>query len=205
MKRVVGRNAVRGIGLLLVIAGLGFGSTQFSSNTEYLAEPIVSIPTAEAQTLVLPKGMRPNKLIIPDLKINASVRAMGLDEGRMAVPNNYTEVGWYKLGSKPGEQGSAVMGAHVDNGGKINGVFKNLKKLAVGDDIYVTDANNNALHFKVTARKIFPYQTKITDEVFMRNDKPRLNLITCYGTWLPKQNTYNQRLVVFAELVTPQN
>lgn len=93
------------------------------------------------------------------------------------------------------------MGAHVDNGSNVKGVFKNLKKLKVGDDVYVTDDNGDALHFKITARKIYPYRTKITDEVFQRNDKVRLNLITCYGTFLPKENTYNQRLVIFAELV----
>jgi LPXTG-site transpeptidase (sortase) family protein len=166
---------------------------------------IVSVPKAEAQTLVLPKGIQPNRLIIPDIKVNAVVRAMGLEEGRMAVPNNFTDIGWYKLGAKPGEQGSAVMGAHVDNGGNVNGVFKNLRKLKIGDDIYVTDAENNALHFKVTARKIYPYRTQVTNEVFLQNDKPRLNLITCYGTFLSKENTYDRRLVIFAELVTPSN
>jgi hypothetical protein len=131
MKRAVGRNAIRSIGFLLIIVGLGFGSTQFQNNFHYSQneEPVVAqteqeinsvlgIPKAEAQTLVLPKGIMPNHLVIPDIKVNASVRAMGLDEGRMAVPNNFTDIGWYKLGSKPGEQGSAVMGAHVDNGGK---------------------------------------------------------------------------------------
>jgi LPXTG-site transpeptidase (sortase) family protein len=229
---VAGRSIARSIGFLLIIVGLGFGSTQFNSNSYHVSEGlmenssevaqtpqistatsssvievasnIISVRKAEAQTLVLPKGIHPNKLIIPKLNVSAPVRAMGLDGAKMAVPNNFTDIGWYKLGAKPGEQGSAVMGAHVDNGGNVKGVFKNLKNLKVGDDIYVTDANNNALHFKITARKIYPYRTKITDEVFQRNDKVRLNLITCHGTFLPKENTYTQRLVVFAELVEKQ-
>src|SRR4051812_35058669 len=80
-------------------------------------------------------------LSIPAIKVNAGVLGMGITStGRMAVPNNYTEVGWYNLGAKPGEVGSTVMGAHVDNGGKINGVFKNLKYLKVGNTILVTDS-----------------------------------------------------------------
>lgn len=151
---------------------------------------------------VVVKGkMYPYKLVIPAIKVNVGVLGMGIaDDGRMAVPNNYTEVGWYNLGSRPGEVGSTVMGAHVDNGGSINGVFKNLKKLKTGDVIYVTDGDGDQYTYKVTAKKIYNYKTQVTDEVFGQDDKGRLNLITCYGTWLPQENTYNKRLVVFAEL-----
>jgi LPXTG-site transpeptidase (sortase) family protein len=142
-------------------------------------------------------------LVIPALKINVGVRSMGVTpEGRMAVPDNYTEVGWYSLGYRPGEMGSAVLGAHVDNGGNVKGVFKNLKKLKVGESIYIGDGDGNVYHYKVTERKIYNYRTAITDEVFNKIDAERINLITCHGTWLPKENTYNQRLVVSAELVT---
>jgi LPXTG-site transpeptidase (sortase) family protein len=227
MKRIVGS----GIGLIiLVIAGLGY--IMFANNAKNVTQsaPIVTqtqlvghpmsksqkeqvknvvselglVQKAEAQVMAVEEGISPNKIIIPAINVAAPVWAMGLDEGRMAVPNNFTHVGWYKLGAQPGEKGSAVMGAHVDNGGTIKGVFKNLKRLQVGDDIYVTDANNHALHFKITERKIYPYRTQITDYVFQRNDTARLNLITCYGNFLKKENTYDKRLVIFAELVTQE-
>lgn len=125
---VAGRIIARSIGLLLVIVGLGFGSTQFnnrvnnqthyspdnsdeitvseeaqtpqlvkvtSSSVMKAASNIISIPKAEAQTLVLPKGIKPHKLIIPKIKVAAPVRAMGLDGVKMAVLDNYTEIGWY--------------------------------------------------------------------------------------------------------------
>ena len=38
-------------------------------------------------------------------------------------------------------------------------------------------------------------------EVFNQYDKAYLNIVTCQGDWLAGQKTYNQRLVVFTELV----
>ena len=67
--------------------------------------------------------------------------------------------------------------------------------------VYIKNNTNGYFVFRVIDRKIYPYQTKVTEAVFAKEDKARLNLITCYGTWLPKKNTYNQRLVVFTELV----
>jgi LPXTG-site transpeptidase (sortase) family protein len=142
------------------------------------------------------------RITIPSLRILAGVVGMGLTpDGKMAVPDNYTEVGWYNRGAEPGTRGSSVMGAHVDNGGNIGGVFKNLKKLKVGQSIYITAGDGSIYEYKVTARKVYNYKTKFTDEVFAQKDTERLNLITCYGKWLPKENTYNQRLVVYTKLV----
>jgi sortase A len=179
-----------------------------ASSTE--ADSIAVIPeapiqkaSAQAQLVSFKGKLYPYTISIPAIKVNAGVLGMGVtSDGRMAVPNNYTEVGWYNLGTQPGTIGSAVMGAHVDNGGKINGVFKNLKTLKVGSSIYITDGAGNKYRYVVVDRKVYNYQTAITDNVFLPNDTERLNLITCYGTWLPKQNTYNQRLVVFAKLDT---
>lgn len=142
------------------------------------------------------------QLIIPALSINAPVLPMGNTVDRkMAVPNTFTEVGWYSLGPHPGEIGSAVLGAHVDNGASINGVFKHLKDLGIGSEVIVKDQDGKELHFRVVDRKIYDYNTADTSEVFASAGKPRLNLITCYGTFLPSLGTYAERLVVFTELV----
>lgn len=163
-----------------------------------VASARIPLPT---KAITVKGKLYPYKLVIPAIKVNAGVLGLGVEnDGRMAVPHNYTEVGWYNLGSRPGELGSVVMGAHVDNGSSISGVFKNLKNLKTGSLIYISDADGNQYKYKVTARKVYNYKTQVTDEVFAKDDKERLNLITCYGTWLPKENTYNQRLVVFAEL-----
>lgn len=145
----------------------------------------------------------PYRIVIPSIGVNAGVVGTGLtsDGSRMAVPDNYTEVGWYSLGAKPGTKGSAVLGAHVDNGGRVPGVFKKLKNVKVGNYIYMYSAKGEKLTYKVVSRKVYDRTTPVTDEVFAQADASRLNLITCYGKWLPKDNTYAQRLVVFAKLV----
>lgn len=147
----------------------------------------------------------PSRLIIPKLGVDTRVQAMGLTKkGNMAAPSNYTDVSWYKLGAAPGAMGSAVMAGHVDNAAGLAGVFKNLDSLVVGDDVYVTDKNGKKLHFRVTAKKVYPYNLGGAElkKVFTANDAAHLNLITCTGEWVEALQTNDKRLVVFTELVS---
>ncbi len=141
------------------------------------------------------------ELSIPAINVRAGVLGMGLaPDGKMAVPDNFTEASWYNLGARPGNTGNAVIGAHVDNGGSIDGLFKRLKDLKIGDEVTMTDRNNKTLRFKIMDRNIYPYNLKDTRSVFGPAKTARLNLITCYGTFMPQLNTYDKRLVVVAEL-----
>lgn len=144
----------------------------------------------------------PERLRIPSLDIDANVQHVGVKEnGNMGTPNNFTDVGWYKYGPAPGESGSAVMAGHVDNALSLAGVFKNLGDVEVGADVYVTDISGRVRHFEVTAVRSYPYTDVPTDILFNSSGTERLNLITCEGTWLPKERTYDTRLVVFTKLV----
>ncbi len=167
-------------------------------------DPVQVAPSAPAPVIspVAAGPIIPGRLIIPSIGVNAVVKALGLEpDGKMDVPDNFTEVGWYKLGTKPGDVGSAVMGAHVDNGGSVNGVFKNLKNLAIGDEISVADESGKMLTFRVSEKRVLDYREKSTGDIFGNVGKKRLNLITCHGTYMPSVDTYNQRLIVFADLV----
>jgi LPXTG-site transpeptidase (sortase) family protein len=147
----------------------------------------------------------PARLLIPKLGVDAKIQAMGLTKkGNMAAPSNYTDVSWYKLGAAPGVRGSAVMAGHVDNAAGLAGVFKHLDDLSVGDDVYVTDKNGTKLHFRVTAKKVYPYNLSGAElkKVFAASDAAHLNLITCTGEWVEALKTNDKRLVVFTELVT---
>jgi sortase A len=146
----------------------------------------------------------PDRLTIPAIGLNAHVQHVGITKkGTMAVPTNYTDVGWYRYGPTPGNPGSAVMAGHLDNGFGLRAVFKDLHELKDGDDVYVTDQAGNMFHFKVIGKSTFgAYTTTSTETIFGSTKQSRLNLITCEGTWDSAKKMYSDRLVVFTELVS---
>jgi sortase (surface protein transpeptidase) len=143
----------------------------------------------------------PARIYIPKISKAAPVVPVGIaPAGNIDVPHNYVQAGWYALGAAPGQVGSAIIDGHVDNGASIPGVFKRLRELTVGDDIYVTNKAGRTLHFKVTAADIYARNAPSTP-IFSSSGVPLLRVITCYGTFIPKAGTYDRRLVVTAELV----
>ncbi len=141
----------------------------------------------------------PARLIIPLLKIDSNIQHVGVTAtGNMAAPTGFSDVGWYKYGTVPGNLGTAVLAGHVDNGLALPGVFKNLKDLKPGDDVYSVDKEGNRLHFVVESVESFDYENVPLDRLFNEKDVARLNLITCDGTWIPGKKTYDKRIVVFA-------
>ncbi len=178
---------------------------QVSPMVLHIEEKIETKPIFQSVTearVAIKSGVVPSRISIPAIGVDAPVVGFGIDEeGKMMVPDNYIEVGWYKDGVKPGESGSAVLGAHVDNGSLIEGVFKHLKNLKVGDDITVTDKTGSVRVFRIVTTKVYDYRYSDTRDIFTESGPARLNLITCHGTWLPRENTYDKRLVVFAELI----
>jgi LPXTG-site transpeptidase (sortase) family protein len=145
----------------------------------------------------------PERLIIPSLDIDANVQDVGRGKtGNMAVPSNYTDVGWYRYGPRPGEVGSAVIDGHVDNGFALDAVFKHLKSLSPGDDIYVETKGGVRLHFVVEDVKTYDANEVPAQKLFLRADGARLNLITCAGDWQPDEKSYNERVVIYTRLVS---
>lgn len=150
----------------------------------------------------VPKEAYPERVIIPAIGVDALVRDVGVNaSGNMATPGNYTDVGWYKYGPVPGQQGSAVLAGHVDNGLGLSGVFKRLEELEIGEEIIIRDKKGDSLRFVVTSVRTYPYKDAPTDILFNRAGAPRVNLITCAGTWVREEKTYDQRLVVSARLL----
>lgn len=173
-----------------------------------LARATILAPQEEAATSTPPAisasaapGDYPSRLRIPALSVNANIQETGLTKsGAMGTPTNFTDVAWYKGGPVPGQLGSAVIDGHVDNGLSLPGVFKYLGDIQVGNDIYVDTKDGRALHFVVTDIESYPYKSVPTDSIFDKTDMPRLNLITCEGHWVKSDRTYDERLVVYAEL-----
>lgn len=184
---------------LLVAALAVFGWTLFNS-TLYFSQT-TGVPPVSIQTPVATSSL-PSRLIIPSLSVNADVQDLGVNSiGNMQAPDNFVDVGWYKYGTVPGYVGSAVIDGHVDNGLGLAGVFIHLNEIQAGDDVYVQTIGGDMLHFVVQDVTPYPYQNVPTQLVFAQSDAARLNLITCDGTWVNGQDTYNERLVVFTTYV----
>jgi LPXTG-site transpeptidase (sortase) family protein len=143
----------------------------------------------------------PIQIIIPKISVDAKVEKVGITyAGNMSTPKKISNTGWYKYGTLPGEKGSAVIDGHVDNGFALPGVFKNLKKLVPGDNVFVKTENGSSLHFVVIEVERYYYTDVPRETLFTRNDKAYLNLITCDGDWIPEIETSNYRIVVYTVL-----
>jgi sortase A len=144
----------------------------------------------------------PTRLLIPEITVDANVYTVGLGKsGNMGVPPNYTGVGWYRYGQTPGEEGSAVIDGHVNNGFGLDAVFSKLGTLHPGSDIYVMRKDGTKLRFKVTKVESYALKDVPLQSIFNTKGGAYLNLITCDGVLDRKTITYDRRLVVYSSLV----
>lgn len=156
------------------------------------------------ENYVVPADM-PRFLKIPSINSQGIIRKLGVDEnGAMMVPKNIYEIGWYEESAKPNDtkHGAVLVAAHVEGPTKA-GVFYRLKDVSIGDTIELEDGAGRWYTYKVMDKRTYS-----KDAVDMRaaltpitEGKQGLNLITCTGTFMPGEHTYDQRLVVFTELV----
>ena len=187
------------VGAITLVAVCVFVSTAVRA-VWYAPEPEIQIAMEESVYASGAAG-QPTRLIIPALGIDTSVEKVGLNaKGNMAAPSNYVDVGWYKYGARPGEQGSAVIAGHLNNGLGLDGVFMNLEDMKKGDDIVIETIEGKQLRFVVTDIASYEYTEVPVETLFNRDDTARLNLVTCEGVWVGDEKTYDRRLVVYAVL-----
>ncbi len=190
--------------VLGVVVGGVFGAQFFQpeQNTKKVSQESASVSVSPTEKPKEVPGL-PQRVIIPKLQIDTAVEQVGLDnEGKMDVPENADNVGWYKLGYKPGEKGSAVMAGHNDKVTGAPAVFYKLSLLQIGDKIEVIDDKGKKYLFQVSQTQAFPYSDYPLQKVFGPNDNNMLNLITCNGVWDASTKNYSNRLTVFAKLVS---
>jgi len=143
----------------------------------------------------------PVRLKIPSINIDAAVESLGLTTGgAMDAPKGPDNVAWYKLGQRPGEEGSAVIAGHSNWNKGAPAVFDKINQLQPGDRLYIMDDKGRTTIFAV--RELRNYnQNDDAAAVFGSSDgKAHLNLITCEGAWNKVTKSYSKRLVVFADL-----
>lgn len=188
------------VGLILVGSAVFFGVTLvravwYDAQVEVPAQPA-------AAPAVLPTDP-PSQLVIPTLQIDAAIERIGLvATDRMATPRNFKNAGWYKYGPAPGDEGTAIISGHLDNGLGLSGIFKPLHELVPGDRIEVLTDGGRTLRFRVESLASYPYD-RVPQEALSSVGLRRLVLITCGGRWIYDKSqgmTYDHRLIVTAVL-----
>lgn len=143
----------------------------------------------------------PVRIEIPNIKVKAIINYVGLtSNGEMDVPKGPSDTVWYKLGTRPGNIGSAVIAGHYGSwkdGG--SSVFDNLDKLVKGDKVYIEDENGMIITFIVKESRKYDPEADASNVFNLNDGVSHLNLVTCEGTWDNNKKTYSNRLVVFTD------
>lgn len=157
----------------------------------------------EKVALVKESTGAPVRIIVSSIALDAEIKKVALTtDGSMDVPQDPLDAGWYELGPRPGETGSAVIDGHVNWSYGSTGVFADLHKLKPDDLVTVQDDTGKYIHFVVREIRNYDAAADATD-IFSSNDgNAHLNLITCSGAWDRSAGQYSERLVVFTELLS---
>lgn len=166
------------------------------------AEPAVVTSPYELPAIEEGEG-NPVYITIPSIGVDAPVERVALtSDGYMDVPRDPGNAGWYALGPRPGEVGSAAIAGHVAWFDGETAVFSGLHKVVPGDTILVRNDDGSDAAFVVREIRTYAADADATDVFLSRDGKAHLNLITCVGEWDRDAGQYAERLVVFADQET---
>ena len=146
----------------------------------------------------------PVRVQIPKIGVASSLDRLGrAPDGTVEVPgpDRWDVPGWYELGPRPGELGSAVILGHVDSK-RGPAVFFRLRELRRGDEIKVTRADGSSVRFVVQRTEQYDKQRFPTDEVYYPTLTSALRLVTCGGQFDHSTGHYRSNIIVFATLRT---
>lgn len=176
-------------------AGAAGAPTPDPANRIHPLPPAPGLPPPTAT------GPAPVGLHIPALGVTAApVIAVGVEpDGQLSVPPA-TEVGWYRFGSRPGDDGSSVLAAHIAYNG-VDGVFRGLAALEVGALVAVVLEDGSTLRYRIDEVVDFDKADLPTDDLFDEAGSDRLVLITCGGDFNPNLRSYDSNTVAFASPV----
>ncbi|MEU8677931.1 class F sortase [Streptomyces sp. NPDC048560] len=147
------------------------------------------------------KAPAPTRLTVPSLGIDTALMRLGLNEdGTVEVPpaEKGMTAGWYAGGAVPGEPGAAVLIGHNDTRfGKA--VFHDLRSVAEGAEIVVSDGAGGESRFTVTGRETVDKDAFPTEKVYGATGERVLRLVTCDGAFDAEGHPVDN-LIVYATL-----
>ena len=145
---------------------------------------------------------KPRILIIPNIDLIARIFEVGLTaDNAVDTTKGIYDVGWYTGSSIPGQNGLAFLEGHV-SGPNNMGIFYDLKKLKIGDEIIVEMGNGQKNTFVVKQSEEIKLEEVDMAKVLQSIDPniPGLNLMTCSGKFNKIEDTFANRYIVYSVL-----
>ncbi len=149
----------------------------------------------------VPDG-QPLSIEIAMVGIKGYIQRVGIDQhGAVAAPNNVHLAGWFVDSVLPGQKGLSIIDGH-EGGPTMDGIFKQLPEVEVGDEVVVTMGGGTRYTYKIFAVKVVPKDqaASILFEQDPASVNGQLNLITCVGEYDDIAGTYSDRSVIYAAL-----
>jgi sortase (surface protein transpeptidase) len=140
------------------------------------------------------------RVTIPGIGVASSLDRLGrAPDKTVQVPSRWELAGWYALGPRPGDPGSAVILGHVDSKGGP-AVFFRLGELRRGDSVTITRTDGSSVRFVVQRTQQYPKDRFPTDDVYYPTLTPALRLVTCGGEFDAAAGHYRSNVIVFATM-----
>jgi len=189
--------------LALVLGAGGWAAVRHADEPDHGGHGRSASPRSIANGTVLQsRDARPTHLRIPAIGLSATVASLGIKADQtVEVPENPAEVGWYRLGARPGQDGSAVLLGHVDST-EGPAVFYRLRSLTRGDEVDVRGADGSTTRFEVTSIATYANEDFPAQKVYRATGSPGLALVTCGGRYDAARGGYQSNVVVYAALDT---
>lgn len=189
------RRAAIVLAMTAALAGCGTGPAPVPGNAPE------SAPVTRAAIAPLPAS-KPVALVVPAIDLDTSpLLDLGLEpSGKLEVPPDAKDVGWFDLSPTPGALGPAILAAHVDWKG-VAGPFKELDQLEPGDEIRVRRADGTTAVFETYDVVRYPKDQFPTEDVYGDTNDAEIRLITCGGAFDTSTGHYRDNVIAFARLV----
>ena len=163
-----------------------------------------SISIAHANPAYSPPGGWPHSIALPKIAVNATVDPLRLDHlGPIDQTPTWSQVGWWDVGTRPGDLGIAQFYGHLDS---FSGpaVFWHLDRLRPGDVVRIAYRHGGWLTFRVMWSKSYADSQVPMNWMLTSHSTRAIALITCGGTFHGLHNGgYDHKLLVYARLVLP--
>lgn len=146
----------------------------------------------------------PRALYIAKLNIAARIMPMGVTaDNSVEAPLNIYDSGWYTGSSKPGKSGAMFIDGHA-SGQTRQGLFGYLDTLKAGDEVIVEKGDGARLTYVVRAAETVPKDAVNMAKALspITPGANGLNLMTCTGSWVADEETYDERVIVYTEQVS---